>query len=140
VSKHNVKIQLDQLGSGTVEVDGTDLADALRGIKVSAEPGSPAQVTLNLGVIELHSLDLEQAEIIVPGEVREALIVLGWTPPDYDHLIGQRVEVVNRAGLTKRGELESIGEGYMALRLDDDRRAYVALEDVTSAKPAPQAA
>ena len=82
MSKHNIKIKLGELGfDSTIELDGTDLSHAVRRIDVSAQPGNLTQVTLDLGVVEVQRLDAEKADVLIPDDAKDALIALGWTPP-----------------------------------------------------------
>lgn len=68
---------------GTVHLDGHDISRAVRGVivDVHVESGRP-QVTLELGVYEIERLDLEEAEVRITTATRDALVKLGWTPPN----------------------------------------------------------
>lgn len=84
MSKHNIKIQLGELGFGTIEVDGTDISDAVHATQIQAKPGSSTKVTLDLGVIELNHFGAEQADVFISDHATLALVALGWTPPGGD--------------------------------------------------------
>lgn len=77
----NVKLRLGPVG-GAVEVDGHDISAAARTVRVTAGADQATSVSVDLAV-EVAEVD-GQARVTVPAPVAEALVVLGWTPPDQD--------------------------------------------------------
>ncbi|HEV2778566.1 MAG TPA: hypothetical protein VGX25_04125 [Actinophytocola sp.] len=73
-----VKINLGCNSSGRVEIDGHNIADQATRVWITAVPGKPPQLGLQL----VHGLDAElAARIVLATSTRNALIALGWTPP-----------------------------------------------------------
>lgn len=69
------------LGTCKVLLDGTDVADALRGLTLDmgAHDDLPT-ATLDVLVTELPGVDTEVRAVIAP-EAHDLLVRLGWTPP-----------------------------------------------------------
>lgn len=65
---------------GRLEIDGVDLSDAVRAVTVRHEVDNLPTVTVELC---LFTGDVNGSEAIahLPDETRDALIALGWTPP-----------------------------------------------------------
>lgn len=81
MSKHNIKIKLGELGFGTIELDGTDISDAIQGTEIEARAGQLTRVTLDLGLVEVQRLDAEKADVLISPDAHDALVALGWSPP-----------------------------------------------------------
>lgn len=62
-------------------LDGQDITGAVRRVSVETDGLLPPQVWLDLNIHEVTRLDSEHAEVLIPGNVVETLIALGWTPP-----------------------------------------------------------
>jgi len=75
-----VEIFQDNPGQASILLDGTNVADAVRGVNVIMCPRDFAQVELDLVVIDV-SLTLDQPQVMIPASTRHLLIELGWTPP-----------------------------------------------------------
>lgn len=62
-----------------VEVDGTDLAAVARSVQIHAAAGERPRLLLDL---PLHQITVEgETQVAVTERVAQALISLGWTPP-----------------------------------------------------------
>lgn len=78
---HHVEIQHEGLG-GRVVVNGMDISSTVRGLKWESEVGSVPRMTLDLRLFDVTTVGSPETEIFLPTETRDALIALGWTPPD----------------------------------------------------------
>lgn len=65
---------------GHVEVDGRRL-HGVSGVHVSHTVGDIPRIMVDLVTLD-SLLDVEQADVEIPEKVQEALVALGWTPPD----------------------------------------------------------
>lgn len=76
----HARISLDALGAGTVEVDGHDISDAVRGFTLSGKVGHRPRLDLELCVYtsEASSGDVQ---VHIPDDTAATLVALGWTPP-----------------------------------------------------------
>jgi hypothetical protein len=78
----HVSIIGDDIAGGTqIEVEGHRIEGGVRSLEISQQAGHPAQISLELGVFETVNVQGE-VTIVMTAATREALIVLGWTPPD----------------------------------------------------------
>jgi hypothetical protein len=68
-------------GGARIRLDDTDISNAVRGIDVSMEAGNLPQVTVELRIDEIRRIDSEHAVVLIPSSTRDALVALGWTPP-----------------------------------------------------------
>lgn len=66
-----------------VEVDGTDIADAVQALTVEMNGGRPVTAELDLGFVEIARFDSPDAEILFAQDSHDALVHLGWTPPGH---------------------------------------------------------
>lgn len=66
-------------GQGRFEVGGHDLSTVTRAITLRFEAGGVPEITAELAVLD-GDIDGE-ATVRIPAKTREALIALGWTPP-----------------------------------------------------------
>lgn len=64
-----------------VEVNGHDVSSAVRTVDLRFEAGNVPQVDLELAVVEVQEFASEEAELLIPSDVHDALVALGWTPP-----------------------------------------------------------
>jgi hypothetical protein len=78
VTGHNAKINLTGSGSGTIEVDGQHL-HGVRSLTLTSEAGNRPTLTLELRLYDISTM--AEAIILVPDDVAETLVALGWTPP-----------------------------------------------------------
>lgn len=65
--------------SATLELDGTDISNATKGLTLTMRAGH-----LPVAVLEVPVTDLStetQADVRISDEVCELLVGLGWTPP-----------------------------------------------------------
>jgi hypothetical protein len=76
-----VDIELDGSGRGRVVIGGQDISGALRGIVVRGGVGEAPRLELDLDVFDVTRLESAEMEILIPDDTRDALIALGWTPP-----------------------------------------------------------
>lgn len=81
MTTHKLAItQLDPTGY-SITVDGHDISTALTEISVAMRAGQHTEATLNLRYIDVTEVQDTETRILVPGETRDALVALGWTPP-----------------------------------------------------------
>jgi hypothetical protein len=83
----HARISLDALGRGTVEVDGHDISDAVRGFTLSGEVGHRPRLGLELCVYTSEA-DGDDVQVHIPDDTAAALVALGWTPPDDGQPVG----------------------------------------------------
>jgi hypothetical protein len=79
---NDVKIKLGA-GSGSVQVDGHEVADSVISLAVDGRAGEPAMVRLNLRAGKTVTIDAE-ARVRIDHDTRAVLLALGWTPPPWD--------------------------------------------------------
>lgn len=77
-----VQLRLDPTGHGSVVVDGVDISRGVQGLSLRSRIDHLTELTLDLAVFDVAELDVEGATILVPDGTRDALVALGWTPPD----------------------------------------------------------
>lgn len=78
MTSRNVKISVDAVGQGRIEVDGQGL-EGVRGFTLTSEVGCVPQITLDLLVYDVSTF--AEADILVSSDVAQTLVRLGWTPP-----------------------------------------------------------
>ncbi|GAQ61904.1 hypothetical protein [Streptomyces scabiei] len=75
----DARIRVDALGGGTVEVNGHDISDAVRGFTLTGEAGHMPRLGLDL---RLFTGEVEgEVQVHIPDETAATLVALGWTPP-----------------------------------------------------------
>lgn len=79
---HRVQIEHTTPGHARVLLDGHDISHAVRAMTWEFEVDHVPQLILDLPIHDITSLDSEDTEILIPDDTREALIKLGWTPPE----------------------------------------------------------
>jgi hypothetical protein len=79
--RHSVDISMDG-PHGRVIVDGLDLANAVQAITWQSDARSCPRMELELRIIDVTKLSSKDTEILIPDATAEALIALGWAPPD----------------------------------------------------------
>lgn len=75
-----VHLEVDGAGMGTLTVDGHSLGNAVQATSIHSRAGHATRVELELLATDV-STQCEPEQILIPEETREALIALGWTPP-----------------------------------------------------------
>ena len=85
-----VEIYQDKPNQASIMMDGMNVADSVRGVRVDMRPDCLTQVELDVVVVDV-SLDLEHPQILIPASTRHLLIELGWTPP-----VAYRVDLIKR--------------------------------------------
>lgn len=71
---------------GRIEVDGVDISDAVKlgaVLRLPVDRGEAAVLSLDL-MLWRHETAAADVRLQMPEATREALIVLGWTPPGGD--------------------------------------------------------
>jgi hypothetical protein len=85
--RRQVKIVHHGIGNATIEVDGREIQNVVRGYAVFAEsPQDWPTVTLDISGAGFPVFE-GQAEVGVTQEVGDALVALGWKPPEDTDLI-----------------------------------------------------
>lgn len=74
-----VRLLLGSDGAAAVEVNGVNVANAVRSLNLHARPREQ-ELTLHLHVDE--TVVDGEATVVVPQATRDALVALGWTPPE----------------------------------------------------------
>lgn len=64
---------------GSLVIDGTDLSHWTESLHLDMGAGVMPRLTVNLGGVKLDAEVL--AEVVIPAEIRELLLKLGWTAP-----------------------------------------------------------
>lgn len=67
-------------GNGSIVVDGHDLSNITRGFTFTASVDEMPRLTVHLDLVDVIADGEVRCD--VPPETREALIALGWTPPE----------------------------------------------------------
>jgi hypothetical protein len=75
-----IEIHQEKPWEASIMLDGVNVADSVRGVKVGLGYDHLPVVELDLAIIDV-SLDLGQPQIMIPASTRHLLIELGWTPP-----------------------------------------------------------
>ncbi|MBD2900759.1 hypothetical protein amrb99_97680 [Actinomadura sp. RB99] len=65
-----------------IAINGTDISAAVSDATITLRAGDVPEVDLTLHTYEIDRMDLPNPQIHIPAETRDALILLGWTPPD----------------------------------------------------------
>lgn len=82
------KVEIVQTGLGTwsIKVDGHEIADAVRRGSASLDLGGDADIpVLSVDLVAYPaSVDAPDALVRLPDATRDALVALGWTPPEAD--------------------------------------------------------
>lgn len=83
----SLKITADAAGTGTIEIDGMNIENVVRGLDISIRAGDPPTISVELDLtvvtVEITSL-AEAAErhlVNLSAEVSTVLQAMGWTPP-----------------------------------------------------------
>lgn len=79
---HRVQIEHTTPDHARVLVDGHDISHAVRAVTWESEVGHRPRLLLDLDVYDVTSLSSQDTEIRIPDDTRDALIKLGWTPPE----------------------------------------------------------
>lgn len=64
-----------------IELDGNDISNAVQGLKLDMAGGCIPRVELDVIVLDATSHEIDGVIAYIPGEARELLLKLGWTPP-----------------------------------------------------------
>jgi hypothetical protein len=91
VVMRKVEIYQDKPNQASIKLDGVNVADSVRGVRVGLSPDCLPQVELDLVVVDV-SLDLDHSQVFIPASARHLLIELGWTPPAPPY----RVDLIKR--------------------------------------------
>lgn len=76
--KFSAKSLLDQ----SIEVDGNDISKAVTGLTIHAQAGDITRVELQMVVIRDGDIEAENAQVYISQPTVDALIALGWKPPE----------------------------------------------------------
>jgi hypothetical protein len=72
-------IRLGSIGHGSLKLGGHDVSNLVAGATLTIDPREFN--TLHLTLVPRET-DLEAEGVAIGGELREALLALGWTPPE----------------------------------------------------------
>lgn len=76
------EITVDGTGrDGRIVLDGHDVSRGVRGFALRAEIGRVTELELELSAVDGATFDGE-VRLVIPEGTREALIALGWAPPE----------------------------------------------------------
>lgn len=76
------EIELDGIGRGRLVIGGQDISAAVRAFVVRGGVHELPTLELDLLVHDVTRLGSAEMEILVSDATRDALIALGWTPPE----------------------------------------------------------
>lgn len=84
VEDRRVRVVLPAMpGKGTVHVGDTDISRVVQTVTVNAHATeSLTQITLTLTSLDLLVTAEGQGRVVMTDEVRDALVALGWKPPE----------------------------------------------------------
>lgn len=82
MSRHQVEIHQESPYKYRVLVDGVDIARSLTRLTLRMGVGEIPELDLGLQVIDVTQLGSIEAEVLLGAGVHEALVALGWTPPE----------------------------------------------------------
>jgi hypothetical protein len=68
-------------GRARIEVNGHDISNAVSGMDLRLRPGEIPELNLDLRVLDVSSVDSAEVEVFIPSQVHDALVKLGWSPP-----------------------------------------------------------
>lgn len=111
---HRIEARVGADGCGQLLLDGSDISSAVEGAQISMQANDRTEVSLDLRLIEVTSLDMEGAQVLIDDSAASALIQLGWTPP---------VDVAELAS----DEREKVARGYPVLGSWEDGSDIVYL-------------
>lgn len=74
------RLNLTGPNGGTVEINGRDISDSIRGVTVQHSIGHHPQLTLDVRV-HVSEVEGEAVVVLLPESTAAALVALGWTPP-----------------------------------------------------------
>jgi hypothetical protein len=79
--RHSFKFEQDG-AIGRVSVDGHDISSAVRSLRFDGDAGAYPRVRLDLHIYDVTTVSSTETELCIPESTAEALIALGWTPPE----------------------------------------------------------
>lgn len=83
MSRHQFEIKSDgRPGCYQILIDGTDIAQGVTELDLSMRLNEVPTVTLDLKLIDVTELGSIEAEVMLGAGVHDALVALGWTPPE----------------------------------------------------------
>jgi hypothetical protein len=77
----NLRIVTTGVRGATIELDGNDIADAVRGLRLDMHVGAVTVAELDVVVVDQTEIASE-VKARIPDGTRSLLIALGWTPPE----------------------------------------------------------
>lgn len=69
---------------GRVVIDGNDISKGVRGFSVRGGVGEVTSLELDLNLIDVTRVSSTSTEILISDGASEALIAMGWKPPDLE--------------------------------------------------------
>jgi hypothetical protein len=63
-----------------IELDGTDVSNAVKGLTLTMKPGQLPTAVLEIPVVDLSS-EPGEANVHISDATRDLLVQIGWTPP-----------------------------------------------------------
>lgn len=107
------RIRLGEPGLATIEIDGQDVSDAIRGFTLTSQVGNRHQLTLDL-LIDTGEADGE-VQAHIPDATAALLRSLGWTPPDDRRPTPRLVKV---DGILTEGDADTAREALRQMDAD----------------------
>lgn len=83
MTDHSLRVVAKGATGGTVELDGEDISNTVRGLDIQLRVGDIPKVTLDVVVVDLSN-ETDGAAALIRPETRDLLVKLGWTPPEED--------------------------------------------------------
>lgn len=78
-TRQPIRLTMNGDGTGALQIGDSDLTNVAQRVDLQFEAGRPADVTVHLTTAVGEAAG--EATIRLPDETHEALIALGWTPP-----------------------------------------------------------
>ncbi len=78
-----VQVEVGSRGLGRVLVGTTDIANVVEGLQLTVVGGRSSRLSLSLRIERPVHTALGRHEVYLDEPTREALVLLGWTPPEH---------------------------------------------------------
>lgn len=81
--KSSVKIELNDMGVGSLKVDEVDVSNSTMRVQLDARPGRGTELVLHMRPGALTA-EVDAGSVRVDPDTHMALVALGWSPPDWN--------------------------------------------------------
>ena len=80
--RHRLQVETEGPGRARLLLDGQDISHGVTDLVVRLGVGEVARAELDLVLLDTTRIDSPDTEITIPISTHEALVALGWTPPE----------------------------------------------------------